>query len=51
MMGRTGSDALPDIDAFCLWVPDAALRAGGPDDVELPDAGSIADESRHGWWV
>ena len=44
---HTGSDALPDIDTFGLGVPDSALRAYGPEDVELPDAGSVADQTRH----
>ena len=43
----TGTNAFPDIDTFALWVPDSTLGAGGPVDVELPDAGSVTDETRH----
>lgn len=48
MVGGVGSDALPDIDAFALCVPDCTLGADGPVDVGLPDAGSVADEAGHG---
>lgn len=43
----TSPDTLPYLDAACFRVPYAALGAKGPVDVELPDAGDVADEAGH----
>ena len=46
-VGRTGTNAFPDIDTSSFRVPDAALREHIPVDVELPDSGCITDDGRH----
>lgn len=44
---RTGTNALPYINAPSFWVPDATLGVQAPVDVELPDARCVADDSWH----
>lgn len=46
-MRLTSSYTFPDVDAFALRVPYAALRAQRPVNVELPDTGSVADKTGH----
>ena len=43
----TRANALPNVHTFAFGIPYAALGALRPLQVELPDAGNIADESRH----
>jgi hypothetical protein len=52
-VGRTGTDAFPDINTLSFWVPDTALGEWVPVDVELPDTRCVADDSRHvvGSWI
>jgi hypothetical protein len=45
--GLTSSNALPDIDAFSFWIPNATLCVEIPVDVDLPDPGSVADYGGH----
>jgi hypothetical protein len=53
---RTRTNTFPDIDTPALGVPDGALGASGPVHIDLPYAGSVTDEARHGklgrrrWW-
>jgi hypothetical protein len=44
---RTSTNALPYINTPSFWVPDATLGEQVPVDVELPDAGCVANNSWH----
>jgi len=45
--GMMSSDALPDVYAFSLRIPNTALCVEIPEDVNFPDSGGVADYGGH----